>query len=118
MGSSPNLRIGDRVTVTSSGKEGIVRSTSFRLIVRFSSKTNFATGIWIGVELEEACGKNDGSVEGVQYFECPFESGIFVRSNQLQLTNALQVIWLDLSIGSDSKQTKLFEEIFEQFDFS
>ena len=36
--------------------------------VRFVGNTRFDTGVFIGVELEEPSGKNDGSVDGVQYF--------------------------------------------------
>ena len=36
--------------------------------VRFVGETNFATGFWVGVELETPDGKNNGAVAGVQYF--------------------------------------------------
>ena len=32
-----------------------------------STKTG---GVWVGVELELPCGRNDGSVDGVRYFHC------------------------------------------------
>ena len=37
--------------------------------VAFIGETKFAPGEWVGVELEEAVGKNDGSVAGVSYFK-------------------------------------------------
>ncbi|CAG7973001.1 unnamed protein product [Penicillium salamii] len=47
--------------------------------VRFVGSTHFATGEWIGLELNEATGKNDGSVQGERYFDCEPGYGMFVR---------------------------------------
>ena len=53
--------------------------------VRFIGPTKFAHGTWIGVELEQAFGKNDGSLKGIRYFRCPEERGCFVRADKLSL---------------------------------
>lgn len=37
--------------------------------VVFIGPTRFAPGEWIGVVLDEALGKNDGSVDGQRYFQ-------------------------------------------------
>ncbi|KAK5136854.1 hypothetical protein LTR08_001776 [Meristemomyces frigidus] len=47
--------------------------------VRFAGTTSFQLGDWIGVELDEATGKNDGSVKGERYFECEPGYGMFLR---------------------------------------
>ncbi|KAL2811042.1 dynein associated protein-domain-containing protein [Aspergillus granulosus] len=47
--------------------------------VRFVGSTRFATGDWVGVELEDGDGKNDGSVQGERYFDCEPGYGMFVR---------------------------------------
>ena len=52
-------------------------------VVRFYGKTQFASGDWIGVELDGAHGKNDGSVGGIRYFECTAEHGLFIKISQL-----------------------------------
>lgn len=48
-------------------------------IVRFVGNTSFAAGDWIGVELEDGSGKNDGDVQGKRYFRCPPGHGMFLR---------------------------------------
>ena len=47
--------------------------------------TSFAPGKWVGVELGEPSGKNNGTVKGKAYFTCPENCGLFVRPNQLQV---------------------------------
>ncbi|KAL7624514.1 hypothetical protein AAE478_006079 [Parahypoxylon ruwenzoriense] len=48
-------------------------------VVRFVGQTHFATGDWVGVELEDDSGKNDGAVQGERYFDCAPGRGMFVR---------------------------------------
>ncbi|XXG97527.1 hypothetical protein Hte_003832 [Hypoxylon texense] len=48
-------------------------------VVRFVGQTHFAAGDWVGVELEDDTGKNDGSVQGERYFDCSPGRGMFVR---------------------------------------
>ena len=66
--------VGDRVLV-SGNKRGVIA---------FLGPTRFAKGEWAGVVLDEAVGKNDGSVQGVKYFECPPNKGIFARPEKLE----------------------------------
>lgn len=47
--------------------------------VHFVGNALFAAGEWLGVELEDASGKNDGSVQGQRYFDCKPCHGMFVR---------------------------------------
>jgi len=63
----------DRVTLKL-GREGIVK---------FIGETEFAEGIWYGIELCHGKGKNNGNVDGIQYFVCPSNKGIFVRLDQI-----------------------------------
>lgn len=58
-------------------------------IVRFHGRTGFAPGVWVGVELEEPVGKNDGSVDGKRYFDCVFGHGIFVRESKARVADVV-----------------------------
>ncbi|KAK1067735.1 hypothetical protein LTR74_006209 [Friedmanniomyces endolithicus] len=52
--------------------------------IRFLGPTHFQTGDWVGVELAEASGKNDGSVKGKRYFECEQDHGMFLRPSGIR----------------------------------
>lgn len=73
--SEAAFEVGDRV-LTDSGKSGVVG---------FVGTTQFAKGVWAGVILDTTEGKNSGSVNGVQYFECEANHGIFTRLQKLKL---------------------------------
>lgn len=69
------IKIGRRVEINSKGVQGVIA---------FIGKTNFAAGKWIGIILDEPKGKNDGTVQGVEYFKCDENCGMFVRETQIQ----------------------------------
>ncbi|XP_021695842.1 kinesin-like protein KIF13A isoform X2 [Aedes aegypti] len=54
-------------------------------VIAFVGGTHFQGGTWIGVELDTPTGKNDGTVQGIQYFNCKQKHGIFVRVDKLIL---------------------------------
>lgn len=53
--------------------------------VRFVGQPLFAAGEWVGVELDDDTGKNDGSVQGERYFDCQMGRGMFLRPNAVRV---------------------------------
>ncbi|TGZ50415.1 hypothetical protein CRM22_010810 [Opisthorchis felineus] len=68
------FQLGDRVLVA--GQR--------RGVIRYIGSTEFAPGTWYGIELDQPLGKNNGSVAGVRYFQCPVGHGIFASINRIQ----------------------------------
>ncbi|XP_061156735.1 CAP-Gly domain-containing linker protein 4-like isoform X1 [Syngnathus typhle] len=73
-GGGAEMRPGDRVLVVGQ-RTGVVH---------FYGKTSFAPGHWLGIALDTPSGKNDGSVAGVRYFDCPPRHGIFAPPSRVQ----------------------------------
>ncbi|KDR85814.1 hypothetical protein GALMADRAFT_234908 [Galerina marginata CBS 339.88] len=74
MSTTPGVSLGALVTIPQG-----------RGVVRFHGSTSFSpTGKWVGIELLEQNGKNDGSVEGIPYFRCKQGYGVFVRPSQIK----------------------------------
>ncbi|NXS52906.1 CLIP4 protein, partial [Brachypteracias leptosomus] len=71
--SSLGLKLGDRVVIAGQ-KVGTLR---------FCGTTEFASGQWAGIELDEPEGKNNGSVGRVQYFKCAPKRGIFAPLSKI-----------------------------------
>nr|KAG5686097.1 hypothetical protein BaRGS_021349 [Batillaria attramentaria] len=84
------LKIGDRVLVSGS-KPGVLK---------YVGETDFAKGVWAGVELDEALGKNDGAVAGKRYFDCKALHGLFAPVHKVtRLAGAM-------SMSTPSPQTR------------
>ncbi|XP_032701771.1 CAP-Gly domain-containing linker protein 4 isoform X3 [Lontra canadensis] len=71
--SSLGLKLGDRVIIAGQ-KVGTLR---------FCGTTEFASGQWAGIELDEPEGKNNGSVGKIQYFKCAPKYGIFAPLSKI-----------------------------------
>ncbi|KAL1412932.1 hypothetical protein Q8F55_000681 [Vanrija albida] len=76
--TTPEIPLGAKVQVTAG--VGTVRWAG--------TNPPFATGNWVGIELESKTGKNNGSVQGESYFECEPGYGVFVRKSTVKLLEA------------------------------
>ncbi|KAI9921087.1 hypothetical protein PsorP6_001385 [Peronosclerospora sorghi] len=72
-----NIDLGDRVCIAEKELFGIVR---------YLGEITGVKGMWVGIELDEAHGKNDGSVKGRYYFRCKPKHGVFTRPHQVFVT--------------------------------
>ncbi|XP_069016840.1 dynactin subunit 1 isoform X6 [Embiotoca jacksoni] len=77
-GGGRPVKVGSLVEVIGKGQRGTVA---------YIGNTLFASGKWVGIILDEAKGKNDGTVQGKRYFTCEENRGIFVRQSQIQLVD-------------------------------
>lgn len=89
-----HLNIGDRVLVG-----GVQPGT-----LRFKGPTSFASGFWAGVELDESEGSNDGSYDGVVYFECDKRHGIFAPPDKIAHLPDRFEVYSDVPEDEDSDE--------------
>jgi dynactin complex subunit len=75
--SLKGLCVGDRCEVITEGCRGTGT-------VGYTGRVDGKDGIWLGVELDEANGRNDGSVQGRRYFACAQGRGVFVPPEKVR----------------------------------
>ncbi|CAI5441473.1 unnamed protein product [Caenorhabditis angaria] len=75
-----SFEVGQRVETATTGKG----------TVAFVGNTQFSDGEWIGIILDEPKGKNNGTVQNVEYFTCEPNFGLFTRPAQLKHDGAMK----------------------------
>ncbi|NWQ90090.1 CE350 protein, partial [Burhinus bistriatus] len=90
--SLPNFNIGDRVLV-SKVQPGTLR---------FKGLTKFAKGFWAGVELDKPEGNNNGTYDGIKYFDCKEKHGIFAPPQKISHITECIGSHLDTNKDEDS----------------
>ncbi|XP_074491458.1 centrosome-associated protein 350 [Sebastes fasciatus] len=88
----PSFTIGDRVLVG-----GVQPGT-----LRFKGPTSFANGYWAGVELDKSEGSNNGTYDGVVYFECDESHGIFAPPDKITHLPDKFEVYTDTTEDEDS----------------
>lgn len=74
-----SMKVGDRCEVHVPGQP------TRRGCVQYIGTTDFKPGYWIGIQYDEPVGKNNGSVKGRQYFQCPDKHGGFVKPENVEV---------------------------------
>ncbi|XP_028588240.2 centrosome-associated protein 350 isoform X8 [Podarcis muralis] len=88
------FNIGDRVLVSN-----IQPGT-----LRFKGLTEFARGFWAGVELDKPEGNNNGTYNGVQYFNCKEKHGLFAPPQKISRILESSNNFMDTAENSLCKQ--------------
>ncbi|KAM7162087.1 centrosome-associated protein 350 isoform 2-T2 [Macrochelys suwanniensis] len=87
-----NFNIGDRILVSN-----IQPGT-----LRFKGLTSFAKGFWAGVELDKPEGNNNGTYDGIKYFDCKEKHGIFAPPEKISHISESFDIYIDMNEDEDS----------------
>ncbi|KAM6327445.1 centrosome-associated protein 350 isoform 2-T3 [Podargus strigoides] len=98
--SLPNFNIGDRVLV-SKVQPGTLR---------FKGLTKFAKGFWAGVELDKPEGNNNGTYDGIKYFDCKEKHGIFAPPQKIShITESI-----DKHLDTNKDEDSFFDDRLER----
>ncbi|NXE05027.1 CE350 protein, partial [Lophotis ruficrista] len=96
----PNFNIGDRVLV-SKVQPGTLR---------FKGLTKFAKGFWAGVELDKPEGNNNGTYDGIKYFDCKEKHGIFAPPQKIShITESI-----DSHLDTNKDEDSFFDDRLEK----
>ncbi|NXN76850.1 CE350 protein, partial [Himantopus himantopus] len=101
--SLPNFNIGDRVLV-SKVQPGTLR---------FKGLTKFAKGFWAGVELDKPEGNNNGTYDGIKYFDCKEKHGIFAPPQKISHITESIDSHLDANKDEDSSFNDRLEKQYK-----
>lgn len=86
--------IGDRCKILPEGHRG-----KLRYIGRVP---DYSEGYYVGVQLDEPYGYNDGSINKVKYFQCTYRYGIFVRPDEIEVGDFPEIDPFDDSSDEDT----------------
>jgi len=88
------MKVGDRCEISPGARRGKIG---------FVGEVIFAVGHWVGVVLDEPLGRNDGTVKGKRYMECPARRGVFVDPRNVVAGDFPEVSFDDELSSSDEE---------------
>ena len=89
------------------GRENTRRGT-IRCVGPIPELPGLANLPWIGIELDEPVGKNDGRVgaKGKRYFECGPNKGVFVRPDRVEVGD-FSILGIDDDLVDDEDMEEI-----------
>eukprot|EP00056_Hartaetosiga_gracilis_P002021 m.49899 g.49899 ORF g.49899 m.49899 type:complete len:192 (+) comp10875_c0_seq2:419-994(+) len=87
------MKVGDRCEVSTA-------TGTHRGAVKYLGTTKFKDGKWVGVQLDEPFGKNNGTVKGETYFVCPEKYGVFLKPKSVRVGDYPEE---DIDLSSDDE---------------
>eukprot|EP01084_Bolivina_argentea_P113428 202149_1 len=97
------LQIMDKITVGDTVK---LKKDNLTGIVRFIGEIKNKNDIFYGIELYQKKGKNNGCIDGITYFKCNFNHGIFVRRTAIIKTKTIENV-PRVTVGDNVKCFKI-----------
>ena len=72
-----SIKVGDRCEVIEEGVRGEIKYVG--------KLPDMGLGYFVGIQLDEPFGKNNGTFNGVSYFQCSHKYGIFARPSEITI---------------------------------
>ena len=89
------MKVGDRCEQISTKNRGEIG-----FIGKIPGK---APGYFVGIKLDEPCGKNGGVFKGILYFDCGPGYGTFLRSDKINVGEFPEIDFMDMMDSSDDE---------------
>jgi len=90
------MTVGDRCEVQPGARRGTVKFVG--------EVEQLQPGYWVGVQLDEPLGKNNGTIKGIQLFECPDGHGTLVRGKNIRVGDFPE---RDILADEDEEETEI-----------
>ena len=68
--------------------------------IKYRGTVDFASGNWLGIQLNTKCGRHDGSIYGRRYFSVPSKRGVLIRAELVdeRMVKNSQSHWMTVDV--------------------